>query len=96
MPISLDDLKAPGLWKFSAHADGSDKGGRFSIDFYECEVAGVKLRGFRKTWRSGAQTAGYTVGAEEVATLAGVVALLNRQPAFTAGDDARGAVGNDD
>lgn len=82
--ITLDDLKAPGLWKFKMHADGSDKGGRFSINFHECEVNGIKLMGFRKEWRSGAGASGYSVNGVEAATLVEVVALLNQR--FTAGD----------
>ncbi len=83
MAVTLDDLKAPGLWKFTAHADGSDKGGRFSINFYECEVAGVKVHG-QKTMRGGAVEAVYVVGTEErVSTLAEVVEILNKR--FTAG-----------
>jgi hypothetical protein len=83
--ITLADLKAPGLWKFKMHADGSDKGGRFSINFHECEVNGIKLVGFRKEWRSGAGASGYSVDGVEAATLIDVVALLNQR--FTAGDD---------
>ena len=83
--ITLDDLKAEGLWKFRAHADGSDKSGRFSINFYEAEVAGRKIKGFRQQWRSGGVAAGYVLDGVTVGTLAELVDMLN-QP-FTAGDD---------
>lgn len=92
--ITIADLKVEGLWKFEAHADGSDKHGRFSINFYTADFNGVSLRGFKKQWSSGGQSAGYTVDGQEVATLAEVVLLLNQR--FTAGDDARGPAGNDD
>lgn len=85
--VTVDDLKKPELWKFEAHADGSDKGGRFSINFYGCEVAGVKVRGFRKQWSNGGQAGGYMVDGIEVATLADLAEYLSRQK-WRAGDDS--------
>jgi hypothetical protein len=87
--ITVDELKAL-TWKFTAHADGSDKGGRFSIDFYEAEFAGRKLRGSKKTWRSGQGESSYAVDGIAVGRLAEVAAHLNQR--FTAGDDDAGEV----
>lgn len=82
--ILLDDLKSA-EWKFTAHADGSDKGGRFSINFHEAEIAGVVVKGWRKTWRRGGGEAGYSVEGQAVSTLREVVIIVNKR--FTAGDD---------
>lgn len=82
--VTLADLQKPGLWKFTGHADGGDKHGQFSINFYECEIAGVTVRGFKKTWSNGAGAAGYAIAGEPIPTLALVVEALNQR--FTAGD----------
>lgn len=86
MSVSVDDLKAPGLWKFKAHGDGSDKSGRFSINFYDAEFAGHVIHGFKKQWSSGGYAAGYTIGDLKFETLAEVAAWLGQHP-INAGDD---------
>jgi len=84
--VSVDDLKAPGLWKFTAHADGSDKGGRFSINFYEAEFRGEKLQGFKKQWSRGGVESGYSVTGITFPRLADLAAYLDQRP-VAAGDD---------
>lgn len=86
--ITVAALKAA-TWRFTMHADGSDKRGRFSISFYECDDFPIVVKGWRKTWRDGTERAGYAVEGEPYETLAEVAALLNQR--FTAGDDKEAA-----
>lgn len=75
--ITIDDLK--GLeWKFTAHADGSDKGGRFSINFASADLNGEKLEGWKKIWRSGGGESGYAFRGLTFSRLADVVEFLNK------------------
>lgn len=93
-PVTVDDLMAA-PWKFAGHGDGSDKHGRFSINFHTCEYRGRTLRGSRKIWSDGSrQEVAFAVDGQSVGTLAELAVLLNLR--YTAGDDARGAVGGDD
>lgn len=82
MPTTVAELKAL-EWKFTAHADGSDKRGRFSINFYEATFEGEKLQGFKKQWRAGPGSAGYTYRGHTYDTLAELAVRLNS----IAGDD---------
>jgi hypothetical protein len=49
---TVADLKAL-TWIGGAHADGSDKGGRFSIDFASADFNGERIDASKKRWRSG-------------------------------------------
>jgi hypothetical protein len=85
--VTVADLKRDGLWKFTAHADGSDKHGRFSINFYECEIAGQKVRAFKKQWASGGVSVGYMVDGIDLTSLDQLAEYLSRQK-WRAGDDS--------
>lgn len=93
---TLDELKAKELWQFSMHADGSDKIGRFWMNVYTAELHGVKLKGWRKQWRTGAVEVGYQIEDEPPVQSLAALALMLDGRRYTVGDDARGPVGNDD
>ncbi len=78
MPTTVADLKAL-TWTFTVHADGSDKRGRFSINFYVAELpSGEKIDGWRKSWRSGPGEAGYKFRGATFTRLAEIVDLINK------------------
>jgi hypothetical protein len=83
--VTVAALKAEGLWKSTAHTDGSDKHGRFSIDFFECEIAGQKVRAFKKQWASGGRSVGYVVDGIDLVSLEQLAEYLSRQK-WRAGD----------
>lgn len=78
------DLKAL-TWKFTAHADGSDKGGRFSINFYEATFRGETIRAHKKQWRGGQSEAAYMLRGQTFHTLALLADFINT--AIDVGDD---------
>lgn len=73
---TVADLKAL-AWKFTAHADGSDKGGRFSINFYEAELDGEKVAGSKKQWRRGGGQSTYSFRGQTFHTLAELATFIN-------------------
>jgi len=92
--ITVDDLKKL-EWKFTMHADGGDKRGRFSINFASAEFRGEKIEGWKKVWRAhpGVYESGYRFRDMTFPTLASIAQFINK--ATDVGDETRG-VGNDD
>lgn len=91
--ITAADLKSS-KWSQTAHADGSDKGGRFFVNFFKCDDH-PRVTGARKQWRRRdlGHVVSYQVDGEEVWSLELAPEMLNR--GFTVGDDAAGVGGDD-
>jgi hypothetical protein len=66
---TVADLKAL-TWVGGAHADGSDKGGRFSINFASADFKGERIDASKKLWRSGGGESTYMFRGATFPTLA--------------------------
>lgn len=73
-------------WSQTMHADGSDRGGRFFVNFFKCDDH-PRVSGSRKQWRRRdlESAVDYLVDGESVGSLEVAAEVLNR--GFTVGDD---------
>lgn len=91
--ITASDLKRS-KWTQTAHADGSDKNGRFFVNYHRCDDH-PRVTDSRKQWRRRdlETVLDYQVDGESVGSLDIAAEVLNR--GFSAGDETRGIGGDD-